>query len=177
MSVTIADDAVVGRDEWINANDFIEPGDFDLGPDGNRLVITARGDTWTVPAQEGITRNISKTSGAHERGAVWSPDGKNIAYISDATGEDEIYIRKQDGSEAPVQLTSNGDTYKYFLVWSPDSKKIAWSDKKLRLQYVDVSSKQVTLADQAKTWEHNSIYWSPDSRWIAYTRSDDDFRS
>ena len=177
VSVTIADDAVVGRDEWINANDFIEPGDFDLGPDGNRLVITARGDTWTVPAQEGITRNISKTSGAHERGAVWSPDGKNIAYISDATGEDEIYIRKQDGSEAAVQLTSNGDTYKYFLVWSPDSKKIAWSDKKLRLQYVDVSSKQVTLADQAKTWEHNSIYWSPDSRWIAYTRSDDDFRS
>jgi tricorn protease len=176
VNVTIADDAVVGRDEWMNAADFIEPGDYDLGPDGNRVVMTARGDTWTIPAQEGITRNISKTSGVHERSAVWSPDGKNLAYISDATGEDEIYIRKQDGSEAGIQLTTNGDTYKYSLTWSPDSKKIVWSDKKLRLQYIDVTSKAVTLVDQAKTWEHGGAAWSPDSHWITFTKSDDDFR-
>ncbi len=176
VTITIADDAVIGRDEWVNAAEYIEPGDYDLGPDGNRLVMTARGDTWTIPAKEGITRNLSKTPGAHERSAVWSPDGKNIAYICDATGEDEIYIRNQDGTGTPVQLTSNSDTYKYSLTWSPDSKKIVWGDKKLRLQYIDVQTKQTTLIDQAHAWEHGGAAWSPDSKWIAYTRTDDDYR-
>lgn len=177
VSITIADDGLAGRNEMVDASQFIESGDYDLGPDGNRMTVTARGDIWTIPAKDGISRNLSKTSGVHERSVAWSPDGKYLAYISDATGEDEVYIRTQDGSETPMQLTQNADTYKYYLVWSPDSKKIAWADKKLRLQYVDISSKQVTLVDQAKTWEHGGANWSPDSRWIAYTRSDDDFRS
>jgi tricorn protease len=167
---------VSGRDEMVDASKFIEPGDYDLGSDGNRITMVARGDVWTVPAKEGITRNLSKTAGVHERSVAWSPDGKYLSFISDATGEDEIYIQMQDGSEAPVQLTTGGDTYKYYMVWSPDSKKIAWSDKKLRLQYIDISSKKVTLVDQAKAWEHQGASWSPDSRWIAYNRVDDDFR-
>ena len=177
VSINIADDGVIGRNEMVDASQFIEPGDFDLGPDGNRMTATGRGDLWTIPAKDGITRNLSKTPGVHERSVAWSPDGKYLAYISDATGEDEVYIRTQDGSEAPVQLTDKADTYKYYVSWSPDSKRIAWTDKKLRLQYVDISSKAVTLVDQAKTWEHGGMNWSPDSRWIAFTRSDDDFRS
>ncbi len=177
VSITIADDMVSGRNEMVDASKYIEPGDYDLGPDGNRITMTARGDIWTIPAEEGITRNLSKTPGVHERSVTWSPDGKYLAFISDATGDDEIYIQKQDGSEAPVQLTKGADTYKFFLLWSPDSKKLAWSDKKLRLQYVDISSKKVTLVDQAKAWEHRQANWSPDSRWIAFTKSDDDFRS
>jgi tricorn protease len=176
VTINIADDGAIGRNELVDASKFIEGGDYDLGPDGNRLTVTARGDIWTVPAKDGITRNLSKTPGVHERAVTWSPDGKYLAYISDATGEDEVYIRTQDGVGAPIQLTDKGDTYKYSLIWSPDSKKIAWTDKKLRLQYIDIGSKQVTLADQAKTWEHGSVNWSPDSKWIAYTRSDDDFR-
>lgn len=177
VSISIADDGVIGRNEMVDASNFIEGGDYDLGPDGNRMTITARGDIWTLPAKEGFTRNLSKTSGVHERSVAWSPDGKYIAYISDATGEDEIYIRTQDGAETPIQLTTQSDTYKYWVVWSPDSKKLVWADKKLRLQYVDVQSKQVTLVDQARTWEHSSANWSPDSRWIVYGRSDDDFRN
>ena len=177
VSINIADDGAIGRNEMVDASQFIEPGDFDLGPDGNRMTVTGRGDIWTIPAKDGITRNLSKTPGVHERSVAWSPDGKYLAYISDATGEDEVYIRTQDGNEAPVQLTDKADTYKYYVSWSPDSKKIAWTDKKLRLQYVDISSKAVTLVDQAKTWEHGGMNWSPDSKWIAFTRSDDDFRS
>jgi tricorn protease len=177
VTIMIADDGAIGRNEMVDASSYIEPGDFDLGPDGNRLTVTARGDVWTIPAKDGITRNLSKSPGVHERAVVWSPDGKYLAYISDVSGEDEIYIRTQDGIEAPVQLTQGADTYKYFLVWSPDSKKIVWSDKKMRLQYVDITSKQVTLVDQANTWEHSGANWSGDSKWIAYTRSDDDFRS
>jgi len=173
INITIADDAVVGRNELIDATKFIENNDFDLGPDGNRIVVTARGDIWTVPATEGITRNLSRSSSSHERSVVWSPDGKCLAFISDASGEDEIYIQKQDGSEAPVQLTQGADTYKYYLSWSPDSKKIAWPDKKLRLQYVDVDTKQVTPVDQAGAWEFQDASWAPDSRWISYTRIED----
>ena len=177
VTIRIADDAAIGRNDWVDASKFIESGDIDVSPDGARMAATARGDIWTLPGKEGITRNLTGTSGVHERSVAWSPDGKYVAYISDATGEDEIYIRKQDGSEAAMQLTSGGDTYKYFLTWSPDSKKIAWTDKKLRLLYVDISTKAVTLVDQAKSWEHNSVAWSPDSRYIAYGRQDDDARS
>ena len=177
VSISIADDGAIGRNELVDASHFMEPGDFDLGPDGNRMTATARGDIWTIPAKDGITRNLSKTPGVHERSVAWSPDGKYLAYISDATGEDEVYIRTQDGIDNPIQLTDKADTYKYYVSWSPDSKKIAWTDKKLRLQYVEIASKAVTLVDQAKTWEHGGMNWSPDSRWIAFTRSDDDFRS
>jgi tricorn protease len=106
----------------------------------------------------------------HERNSKWSPDGKWIAYISDASGEDEIHVEPQDGSAAPTQLTKNADTYKYQPYWSPDSKKLLWADKKLRLQYVDVESKKVTLVAQAKTFEYNDYSWSPDSKWIAYAQ-------
>lgn len=177
VNITIADDGASGRNELIDASKFIENGDYDLSPDGNRLAMTARGDIWTLPAKEGITRDISKSSNIHERSVTWSGDGKMVAFISDATGEDEVYMQKQDGSEPPVKLTDHADTYKYYLTWSPDNKKIAWTDKKLRLQYVEVSSKSVTLVDQAKTWEYEVISWSPDSKWMAYTKSDDDFRS
>jgi len=95
-------------------------------------------------------------------------DGKYIAYLSDNSGEYEIYIIKQDGSEEAIQLTKNAKTYKYNLKWSPDGKKILWNDKKLRLRFVDIDSKKITDVAQSKIWEYNSFNWSPDSKWIAY---------
>ncbi len=133
----------------------------------------ARGDVFTVPAEYGNTRNLTQTPGVHERNAVWSPDGKSVAYVSDATGEDEIFIIPQDGSGPATQLTRGGDTYKYRLAWSPDSKSILWSDRKLRLQYVDVQSKAVTLVERAAAWEIDDFGWSPDSRWIAYAKPEE----
>ncbi len=171
ITIKIADDADGGRNTWIDATKFIN--NADIGADGNRLVMSARGDVWTIPVKSGITRNLTKSSGSHERDAQWSPDGKSIAYISDASGETEIYMMKQDGSEAPVQLTKNGDTYKYAVTWSADSKKIMWSDNKLRIFYVNVDSKEQVLVDQAKTGESASQWWSPDSKWIVFTKQDD----
>lgn len=174
LSVTIADDADGGRNTWIDASKFINT--VDIGSDGNRLVITARGDVWTLPVKTGITRNLTNSSSSHERDAQWSPDGKYIAYISDVSGETEVYVEKQDGSEPPVQLTKNGDTYKYAITWSPDSKKILWGDNMLRLSYVNVETKEQVLVDKAKTGEYGSYVWSPDSKWIAYAKEDDDNR-
>ncbi|MCK9423994.1 MAG: PDZ domain-containing protein, partial [Bacteroidales bacterium] len=168
--IRIVNDMITGRDLMKDASKFINT--FSLSPDGKRIAFGARGDIWTVPAKSGITKNLTETPGVHDRDVAWSPDGQYIAYISDKTGEDEIYIEKQDGSGEPVQLTTNADTYKYGMIWSPDSKKLLWPDKMLRLQYVDVTTKEVTLVDQSKSWEFSEFAFSPDSKWIAYVFPD-----
>ncbi len=167
VSIRIADDFNTSRNELKDANRFLRT--VNPSPDGNRIVATGRGDIFSVPVKEGITRNLTASSNAHDREGFWSPDGKWIAYLSDASGEYEIYIIKQDGSEPAVKITSDADTYKFTIQWSHDSKKILWNDKMLRLQYVDIDTKKVTLVDKSKVWEFGSCDWSPDSRWIAYS--------
>ncbi len=167
--IQIADDFNTSRAELKDATRFM--GSVNPSPDGNRVVVSGRGDIFSVPVKEGITRNLTSSCNAHDREGAWSPDGKWIAYLSDMSGEYEIYITKQDGSEAPVQLTTNADTYKFGIHWSPDSKKILWNDKMLRLQYVDIDTKKITLVDKSKVWEFGSFDWSPDSRWITYSNA------
>ncbi|MEI6124087.1 MAG: PDZ domain-containing protein [Bacteroidota bacterium] len=170
VSIQIADDLVTGRNEMKDASKNITS--YDVASDGKRVVFSARGDVYTLPAKTGITRNLTQTSGVHERNATWSPDGKYIAYVSDATGEDELYYVVQDGSAVAVKLTSNSDTYKYQPVWSPDSKKLLWGDKMLRLQYIDIDTKQTIEVDKSIDGEFTEFSWSGDSKWIAYARPD-----
>jgi tricorn protease len=170
IHVRILDDELTARGGLTNVSKNVAS--FGVSPDGKRALFTARGEIFTVPAGPGITRNLSNSPGTHDRNADWSPDGKSIAFISDANGEDEIYTISPDGTGKPTQLTSGADTYKYEFAWSPDSKKILWSDKKLRLQFVDVATKKVTLVNQAKAWEIRDFSWSPDSKWIVYSRQE-----
>jgi tricorn protease len=167
VDIRIADDFLTGRNTLKDASKSIRSSD--ISPDGQRLVLSARGDVFSVPSEAGITRNLTATSGVHEREAAWSPDGKYIAYLSDISGEYEIYIQAQDGSQEAIQLTSGANTYKFTIRWSPDSKKILWSDKKLNLLYVNVDTKAVDTIDHSKFWEFNEFDGSPDSRWIAYS--------
>jgi len=167
ITVTINSDFPSARNKMVDVSKKINY--IEISPDGKRVVAGARGDVFTVPAKHGVTRNITKTSGIHERDVEWSPDGKNIAFISDKTGEFEIYIQKEDGSEEAVQLTKDADTYKFFLKWSPDSKKIMWCDKMLRLRYIDVETKTVTEVDKSDFWEIRKFNWSPNSQWITYS--------
>lgn len=167
LNIIIADDFFGGRNELKDASKSIR--DARLSPDGKRVVFSARGEIFTVPAEEGITRNLTESPGAHDREAGWSPDGKYVAYLSDRSGEYEIWVQAQDGSQQPFAVTKDADTYKFAILWSPDSRKILWSDKMMRLQYVDVRTREVTLVDQSKVWEYGSFSWSPDSRWVAYT--------
>ncbi len=171
VSIQILEDFDIGRGGWKDVSKDVT--NFEISPDGNRALFGAHGDVFTVPAKYGNTRNITGTSGVHERNSKWSPDGKWIAYVSDASGEDEIYVEPQDGSAAPTQITKNADTYKYQIAWSPDSKKLLWADKKLRLQYVDVESKKVTQVAQATVWEYSDYTWSPDNKWIAYAQPEE----
>ena len=171
VPIEIKEDFDSGRSGMVDASKHTDS--VSTAPDGERVIIVARGDLFSVPAKNGTPRDLTKSSNAHERDAIWSPDGKWIAYNSDATGENELYVRSQDGKGEPQQITKGGDTYYYQAVWSPDSKKLLWSDRLQRLRYVDVGSKAVTEVDQDKYGEIGSYDWSPDSQWIAWSRPEE----
>jgi tricorn protease len=166
VPVIIADDMVSGRGGVVKVDRRIT--NYEIAPDGQRALFGARGDVFTVPAKHGNTRNLTATPGVHERSSKWSPDGRTIAFISDRSGTDEIWLTDQAGEGEPRQLTSGGDTYKYDIRWSPDGTKILWNDKMLRLSFVDVASKAVKIAATAASGEITQFAWAPDSRWIAY---------
>ena len=136
---------------------------------GDRLAVTARGEVFNVPVKAGVTRNITRTPGANERGAEFSPDGKYIAYISDRTGETEVYLQETDKTE-PVQLTNGADTYIRGLAWSPDSKYLLYTDRKNRLVQVSVpdGAKKVLLTNPVA--EFRGVEFSADGQWITYTK-------
>jgi tricorn protease len=167
VPIDIKEDFASGRSAFVDASKHVQS--VSSAPDGQRAIVVARGDLYSVPAKDGAPRKLTSTSNAHERDAVWSPDGKWIAYNSDATGENELYVRSQDGKGEPTQLTNNADTYFYAAIWSPDSKKLMWADRKQRLRFLDVASKAVTLVVESKEAEIRGYDWSPDSNWIAYT--------
>ena len=172
VTISIKDDFDGGRGSLVDVSKQIT--NYEIAPDGNRALFGARGDIFTVPVKYGNVRNLTKTAGVHERNSKWSPDGKSIAYISDATGEDEIYVMPQDGNGTASRLTTKGEVYKYDIAWSPDSKKIMWADKQQRLQYIDVESKKVTLVMQSNAWEFTDYSWSPDSKWIAFAKPEEE---
>jgi tricorn protease len=154
---------------WVNASRHIT--DFDISPDGKRAVFAARGEVFTVPAKDGSIRNLTHSPGVREQKVAWSPNGQWIAYVSDRTGEDEIYITPQDGLSAEQQITSGHKGFMFQPAWSPDSSKIAWADKDLKLWYVDIKEKKPVEVDRAKFAEITNYSWSPDSKWLAYDKN------
>jgi tricorn protease len=145
-----------------------------LSPTGVRVVAEAHGDIFTLPGEKGDIRNLTKTPGTAERDPSWSPDGKSIAYFSDASGEYQLYIRDQDGLQPPRVIDLGPDpSFFYGPRWSPDSKHIAFSDKHLRLWYVDAAGGKPVKIDtglRGSFGPDTELSWSPDSQWIAYTR-------
>ncbi|MBI4902994.1 MAG: PD40 domain-containing protein [Acidobacteria bacterium] len=144
-----------------------------LSPTGARAVMEARGDVYTVPAEKGNARNISKSQGVADRDPAWSPDGRWIAYFSDESGEYALHLSPQSGQGAVKKIAlAKPLSFYYEPVWSPDSKKIAYSDKKLNLWYVDVE-KQTPVKVASSTFQGSErawdVDWSPDSKWMAYS--------
>jgi tricorn protease len=171
VKIILAEDFVSGRSILKDVSKSIS--NFEISPDGKRALFGAHGDVFTVPEKYGETRNLTQSSGIHERDSKWSPDGKWISYISDKTGEDEIFIEAQDGSLPAEQVTTGGDTYKYQPLWSPDNKKLLWADRKQKLQYVDVLTKIITEVDLDSVFEIQDYAWAPDSKWIVYSKNSD----
>ena len=168
LTVYLPGDLDQTRKHWVSVSKLVTS--FDLAPDGSRAVLTARGDVYTVPAKEGSIRNLTSSSGAREQYAAWSPDGKWIAYVSDRTGEQELYIAPQDGMGQETRITSGNKTFLLPPVWSPDSKKLLYADNSVRLFYVDLDAKQPVLIDQGKYGDLQGYAWSSDSLWVAYAK-------
>lgn len=153
---------------WKNVKDDIHS--FAISPSGKRALFDARGDIFSVPAENGILENLTQTQGIREIFPTWSPDGKFISYISDVTGEYEIFLLENKKGAEPRQLTFNSSAWKYQPLWSPDSRYLLYSDRTLRLLLLEVATGKITDIDKASLNEIRTYDISPDSRWIAYTK-------
>lgn len=153
-----------------------------ISPSGKRALLEARGEIFSLPAEHGVVRNLTRSSGSAERHPSWSPDGLHIAYFSDRSGEYELTIRAADGSGGEETLTDLGPGYRYAPAWSPDSSKIVFIDNLKVLHLFDVATRTLTRIDQGLWMTHPglqafTVSWSADSRWIAYSRGLDNRQS
>jgi tricorn protease len=145
-------------------------------PDGKRVLFEARGELFNLPSAEGYVMNLTRSSGAFDRNPAWSPDGQNIAFWSDMSGEYELWLQDAAGKQQPRRITERGSGYGYTPYWSPDSRKIAFIDEKNEISVLDVETGRVRDAGTTNWnishWAKTGfpIHWSPDSRWIAYGR-------
>lgn len=145
-------------------------GSASVSPTGKRALFDARGDIFSVPAENGNIENLTQTQGIREIYPNWSPDGKYISYYSDATGEYEIYLLENKKGAKSVQITSGSSAWKYNSEWSPDSKYLLYSDRTLQLKLLNTETKKEIVVDHATRNEFRSYTFSPDSKWIAYDK-------
>ncbi|MEO6334063.1 MAG: hypothetical protein ABIO91_03695 [Pyrinomonadaceae bacterium] len=169
ISITVPDDGINKRARQASVANRISS--FGLSPKGERAVFSARGDIFTVPIEKGGARNLTRSSGAHDRFPTWSPDGRWIAYMSDRSGEDEVWMVAQDGATPPQQITSGGSAQRYAPEWSGDSKRIVFGDKNGRVYVVTVASKQMQMIVDAPNGQITDYEFSPKGNFISYSMS------
>jgi tricorn protease len=143
---------------------------FALNRTGSKVALSSRGEMWICPPKEGLTVRLTESSGVRERSPVFSPDGKQIAAITDQTGEQEIALYDVAGKQAPRVLTKKGASWVFDPIWSPEGTKIAYADMTFALYLIDVTTGDVKVVDQSKVWEIREYAFSPDGKWLAYTR-------
>jgi len=172
VDVRVPSDRIRMRPEYVSVSPTT--GAFNLSPGGERLLLEARGEILNLPAEEGDPVDLTHTSASREKNAAWSPDGKWIAFVSDRTGEEEIWLTDQQG-QTTKQLTKDGDGYLLQPVWSPDSKHLIYSDKFMHLNLVEVpggKTEVIARGEYDDAWERWGIQdyaWSPCSRWVVYS--------
>ena len=174
LAIAVAGDLLETRLRWAKGAKWIRGAA--LSRSGARAAFEFRGEIVTVPAEKGDPRNLTNTTAAHERAPAWSPDGKEIAYVSDESGENELVVRAQDGKGAPRKIKVPGAGFYDELVFSPDSRKIVLKDNALTLFIVDVASGASKKIASERLYAPTGPRmlrgsWSPDSRWVAYTLS------
>jgi len=145
-------------------------------PDGNRVVIEARGELFSVPKEKGVVYNLTNSSGSAERYPAWSPDGKRVAYWSDASGEYQLTLKDMSKIDShPKTLTNTKSKFKYNIFWSPNSDKLVYIDNAMRIRLFDINSKEITDIDKALYkyeggLESFTVSWSKDGRFVTYSR-------
>ncbi|MBN2447670.1 MAG: PD40 domain-containing protein [Phycisphaerae bacterium] len=171
IDITIPGERPKIREQVIDVSGQIQ--DWDVSATGKRAVVQARGDIWTLPAEHGSPRNLTRTNGVAERDPAWSPDGRWIAYFSDATGEYQLYIMQSDGKGETKQLTSDGARFLNGIWWSPDSKHIIFGDKTGSYFLHTIESGETKFIDKDPWGTLRPGSWSHDAAWFAYGRDDE----
>ncbi len=170
LTVGVAADLREPRTRWVKGQEFVR--NVSPSPTGARVAFEMRGEIVTVPAEKGDPRNLTNTPSAHERQPAWSPDGKQIAYVSDQGGEYRLHIVPQDGKGEHKVIEARDAGFIFGLDWSPDGKRIAYYDNSQSIYVLDIAtgaSRKVAGNRVYTPLVGLSYSWSPDSRWLAYT--------
>lgn len=171
LTIGVAADLVERRPRYEGGWDVLRSAG--LSPSGSRVALGLRGEIVTVPVEKGDPRYLTQSPGAHERSSEWSPDGKHIAFFSDASGEYELHLAPQDGKGKVKTYPLSGAGFYEMPRWSPDSKKISFRDNSRSVYWIDLASGEITkVSSDVLYGPGNQLHhaWSPDSRWLAYTR-------
>lgn len=144
--------------------------DYDLAPSGRRIVFSVHGEVFTAPVQEGDLTQITDGP-ARDKDPEYSPDGRSIAFISDRSGREEIYVASSDGAGEPQKITDI-DTLKFSMAWSPNSKEIAFTSSDNKLRKYNSETKQTVELASSKYGNLGGAVWSPDGKWIAFAKAD-----
>jgi tricorn protease len=172
LAITVRGDFHWARERW----EDVRPAalvNASLSPTGQRALFEYRGEIITVPKEKGDARNLTRNSAAADRAPIWSPDGKRVAWFSDASGEYQLMIGDQEGLEKPRAIALTNPTFYFKPAWSPDGKYIAYTDTDYNLWSLDVATGTAKKIDTERYAHPNRTLnpiWSPDSKWIAYAR-------
>jgi tricorn protease len=169
ISIQVPSDGLAMRPTHYAVEKFVE--DFSLAPHGERALFVAHGDVFTAPIENGPTRNLTNSSNAHDKWARWSPDGSKIAFISDRTGEEQVWLARQDGLGAPEQLTTGLTAMLYSPEWSADGKQLAFSDKDGNLYALTVVDKKLRKVTRETRGQVNDYAWSSSGVFLAFSIS------
>lgn len=165
--ITVPTDGGASRPSRVDA----EVESWTLSPTGERALFVARGDVFTVPIKAGPVRNLTQSPGAHDKLARWSPDGRTIAFVSDMSGEEEVYLVEQEGRGRPEPLTTTLKTYLLSLAWAPDGRHLALGDKDGRIYVVGTDGSGLTQVAKDGSDANVNYAWSPDGQFLALTLS------
>lgn len=172
LEITVRGDFPWATPGWVDASSSIQAAG--LSPTGQRAVMQARGEIFTVPAEHGDVRNLTRSSDAADRSPVWSPDGSEVAWFSDDGSGYRLLIAAQDGLSEPRSYSIGESKLAWAPSWSPDGARIAWVDDRLRIQVIHLETGEVTTVDADGILSSRTApgpVWSPDSRWLAYAKS------
>ena len=171
LKLSLNADIITRRPHYEDGEKFIRS--WDISPTGVRALFEARGEIFSVPVEKGDVRNISRSPGTNERSPAWSPDGRWVAYFTDEGGEYKLKIRDQKGGKDDILIKLDEGNFYYNPQWSPDSKKILYSDKHMKLYYVDIAEKKPVFIDEDIYDRPDAFFyssWSGDNNWITYNR-------
>ena len=176
VKVTITTDLAALKPHTVHTVKYIQSAS--VSPDGQRALLSARGDVFSVPAINGYVKDLTRSSGVAERYPVWSPDGKSIAWWSDKSGDYELWIAPAGKENEARQITHYGPGFRYQPYWSPNSKQVAFIDQAMKIWILDVATGKTTAVDQALHYSPDvfdgfRFSWTPDSRWLTYSRDMD----